>query len=132
MFEQFGLRDHRLGTVREILEDAVLHGGKRDVASPAPYRLVHGIEFEVGDRKNRRASPFSSPDQGLGSRQQFSQIEGLGDVVVGAGIQQGDDRLFFVARRDYQDRRVLPASRNFESTCIPSSLGNIRSSRTRS
>ncbi len=51
--------------------------------------------------------PFSAPDQGLGARQQFSQIERLGDVVIGAGIQQGDDRLFLVARRDYQDRRIL-------------------------
>ncbi len=45
----------------------------------------------------------------LSRREELVHREGLGDVVVGAGIERGDLDRFRVARRQDDDRRRAPA-----------------------
>ena len=54
---------------------------------------------------------LAAADEGLGARQQFAQVEWLGQVVVGPGVEQLDDLRRLVARGEDQDgRHVLAAA----------------------
>ena len=53
------------------------------------------------------ACPLPRRDQSLGARQQFTQIKRFGEVVVGPGIEQGDDGILVVTRGQHQHGCVL-------------------------
>src|SRR5271157_5017784 len=91
VLEQFGLGDHRAGTMREIF-----HRGQRDHLALSSYRKISGVDLDIRYFQHSRALALSAPDQRLGPRQQFAEIKRLGDVVIGSGIEQRYDRLLLV------------------------------------
>src|SRR5450755_4140780 len=104
VLEQFGLGDHRAGTMREILEYAILHGGESNKFSVTPHREIGGADFDFAHFQYGRTLALAAADQRFGPRQQFAQIKWLGDIIVGAGVEQGDDRLLLVPRSQDQHR----------------------------
>ena len=55
----------------------------------------------------RAAARRTAPQQGAHARQQLLALEGLDEVVVGAGVEALDARLQRVARGEHQDRDVV-------------------------
>src|SRR5664279_4312343 len=104
VLEQFGLGDHRAGTMREIFEHAILHGGEGNKFSATPHRKVGGADFDIAHFEDGGALALAAADQRFGPGQQFAEIKWLGDIIVGARIEQGDDRLLLVTRRQHQYR----------------------------
>ena len=47
---------------------------------------------------------LAAADERLGAGEQFAQVEGLGEVVVGTGVEQFDDLRAFVPGSQDQDR----------------------------
>src|ERR1017187_6135355 len=78
VLEQFGLGHHRAGTMREIFEYAILHGGESNDFSLSPHREVGGADLNVAHFQYGGALALAAPDQRLGPRQQFAKIKWLG------------------------------------------------------
>ena len=76
------------------------------ICALSPHREIGSADFDVADFQHGGALSFAAADQRLGPRQQFAEIERLGDVIVGSGIEQGYDRLLLVARGQDQHRNV--------------------------
>src|SRR5262249_6708713 len=67
------------------------------------------LHFSEHQRLTRRG-PRGVPQRGAYARQQLSDAEWLGDVVVGAGVEGLDLGLLARARREHDDRHRRPAA----------------------
>src|SRR2546421_1097780 len=94
--------------------------------SPVIARNFYGIFFFSSRRRHTRSdrdwssdvcssdlergvlvAQLGAADQRVHARQQFRQIERLGEVVVGAALEAPDPRLQLVARREQEDRKSV-------------------------
>ena len=132
VFEQLRLGYHRAGTVSKIFQHAILHRRQDDDLALTTHREISGADLDVSNSQHGGTLALAATDERLGPRQQFTQVEGLGDVIVGASVQQGDDRLLFVARGQDQYGNVSATTRKLLSSVRPSSFGSIRSRISRS
>ena len=103
MLEQFGLRDHDALAVHEIFEDAIFHGSERKFTAGAADGAPGGIHFKIVDAENGGGLAFAAADDGFGAREKFAEIERLGDVIVGAGVQESDDGIAIVFGGEDED-----------------------------
>ena len=109
------------GMAQEELEDLVLAacGGHdvpadHDLAGGAVHAEVAGLE-DLEQRRHAPAAQRSHPGEHL------LEVEGLGEVVVGAGVEAGEPVLDVVAGGEHQDRRrrLLDAQMAAEARCRP-------------
>src|SRR5271157_529877 len=96
MLQQLGFRNNSARTVRQVFKDAIFHCRETDELTLAAHGQISGVDLDVANLQHRRTLSFAATDQRLSARQQFSKIERLGNIIVGAGVQQRDDRFFLV------------------------------------
>jgi len=72
----------RVGTPLPMSSRCGIRWGEVDRVSAAHHGLLDCIQFHIGDCKDGGGDPFSAPDQCLDTRDQLSEVEGLGQVVV--------------------------------------------------
>jgi len=69
------------------------------------HGAIQRVDFQIANIESGRLLALSAAYKRLCPRQQFTQIKGLGEVIVSAGIQQAYNRFLLVYRRDNQYRR---------------------------
>ena len=103
VFEQFALADDDPRPVHQIFKNAVLDGREVNQHALALHRLLQRIDFQA-----------QSGQRGMGC--QLAQVEGLGKVVVGPGVEQLHNGLRALLRRQHQHRRgVLAAAQALQN-----------------
>ena len=110
MLDQFGARDHAPGVVHQISEQPVFVAGELDRiavdrdapgARIEPHRSADEFAFGVADR---------AAQQRAHARQHFLEMEGLGDIIVGAGVEALHLVAPAVARGEHQHRHGAPGA----------------------
>ena len=100
--------------------------------SPRVTSWVSAFSDQVADAQRRRAARGAAAQQRAHPRQQLLALEGLDEVVVGAGVEALHARLQRVAGGEDQDRHVVVARAALRATSRPSTSGRPRSRITRS
>ena len=77
-----------------------------DVATAATRRVAAGIDDQVADGQLGREDVAASPGEGAKPGEELAEVEGLRQVVVGAGVESLDLVVDGVARGEHEDRRV--------------------------
>ena len=91
VLEQFTLADDFARVVDEVFEDAVLGGRQVDERAGAANRLLQRVQLDIESGERGVGGALAAADEGLGAGDELAQIEGLGQVVVGPGVEQFDD-----------------------------------------
>ena len=82
-----------------------------DLAAGAPHPPGVGLDPQVGEEQRRRfvgvVVGSGAAQQGAHPGEQLVELERLGQVVVGAGIEPGDTIGRLGARREHQDRQAV-------------------------
>ena len=105
------------------------------VAAAAAYLAGREVHREVGEREHLGVVALGRHDpaqQGAQPGEQLLQGEGLGQVVVGAGVEALHPVADRVAGGQHQDRYVVAGGRSARVVSIPSSRGIITSMTTTS
>ena len=74
----------------QVLEQLELAGRELDVALAAEDLAGVGIEAQVANHEEGAAARRAPAQQGSQAGQQLVALEGLDEVVVGAGVEPGD------------------------------------------
>jgi len=82
---------------------------ERDRLAVPADPLAGRFEHHAGVLQARRGAAAGAANQGAQACLQFEQIEGFGQVVVGAGVEPGDLVGAAVARRENQYRQRIAA-----------------------
>ena len=83
------------------------------MSRPLPiHRMTQRIDDEVADDDPRRHDFAAPPGERSQAGEQLAEIERLGQVVVGAGIEAGDSLLHRVERGEHQNGHLIPALSN--------------------
>jgi hypothetical protein len=77
--------------VHEVLEDVVLGGRKIDEDAGAVDGLFERIEGDAEGVESGVGSALAAADERFGAGDELAEVEGLGEVVVCAGIEELDD-----------------------------------------
>src|SRR4051794_2606585 len=87
--EQDRAREYLPGALEHGRQQSELFGRKLDPLSPTPDLVAERVERDVTGCKNRSVLLFSpgSPGEGPHAGQKLGESEGLGEVVVSAGVQ---------------------------------------------
>ena len=76
-------------------------------SSPRPVSKVSAPSWTAGPKEDRGRRRSGAAEQGADPEQEFLGLEGLGEVVVGAGLETGDAVLRGAAGGEEQDRDLL-------------------------
>src|SRR3954449_9141758 len=106
LVEQALARDDDALVAHQVLEQLELALGELDVALAAADLVGVGVELEVAGDQRGGAAGRTAAQQRAQAGQQLLALEGLDEVVVGAGVQPLDARLDRVARGEHEDRHV--------------------------
>ena len=102
---ELGARADLVAVAHQVVEQRVLAGRELDRLAverhPPGGRLEH--QRPVGQRRRRRSR--GTADQRAHARLQFAEVEGLGQVIVGAGVEPGDLVGAGIARGEHEDRQ---------------------------
>ena len=127
--EDHGLRDDAPGVAHQVLEQRELPRPQLDLpAGPAHLagQEVH-LDVERGEARGLRRSRRAA-DEGLHAGEELGEGEGLGEVVVAAGLQAADAVVDGAARAQEQHRASAPRARaGPRRGARPSSPGSITS-----
>ena len=100
-------RDDATGGTDEDFEDVEFERGDFDFAAVAQHLPCAGVEADAIDFEDTRfQSRLSSgtAEDGLHAGEEFVGAEGLGEIVVGAGVQTGYAVVVFSARGEHDYR----------------------------
>src|SRR6478672_442068 len=101
-----GAGDDAAGVPHEVLEQRVLLRGEVDLALTTTGRVTPRIDDEVGDGELGLKDVAAAPDESAEPREELAEVEGLGEIVVGAGVEAGDLVVDGIARREHEDGHV--------------------------
>jgi hypothetical protein len=90
MFRQFGARDHLVGMVHEIFQHLVFMGGELDRIAIDGHTAGAQIEAHRPADKLVGGMAGGATHERADAGQHFLDVERLGDVIVGAGIDALD------------------------------------------
>jgi hypothetical protein len=82
-----------------------LLGRERDLGVAAAYNVHLRVERQVADPQHGGSLGRSSPRECTQARAELAEVEGLGEVVVGADFEAGCPVVDGVARREDEYRR---------------------------
>jgi hypothetical protein len=94
------------GMAHEVLEERKLPAGEVDEPIPAPHPARAEIHLQAADLDPRRPRLVGAPREGADARQKLLQVERLGEIVVGSGVQGVYLALELVAGGQHQDRHL--------------------------
>jgi hypothetical protein len=108
VLEQFLLADDDAGAMDEVFEDVVFSGREVDEDTGAVDGLLEGIEGDAEGVEGGVGRALAAADEGLGAGDELAEVEGLGEVVVGTGVEELDDEGgAFFGGEDEDGGRVL-------------------------
>ena len=97
--------DGAAGVHHEVVEQLELLG--REMNGPAGFfnKVADRIEHDVADHDGGFdvVEGFAAADRGTQARGEFAQLEGFGNVVVGAGVERLDFALFAALHGEHED-----------------------------
>ena len=111
--------DNPADPVHEVVEHAQFEGCEFDRRTIVRGLARRGVECEASMRQLRRCHAGCPADQGLEARCHLGNMERLGHVIVGAGIQSVDFFRPSPPRSEDQDRKI--------PVLAPPSLQNLNS-----
>jgi hypothetical protein len=112
----------------QVKQQGVLARRQGDRLAVPGHPFAGRIEHHAGVFEGRRRSAAGTPDQGPQAGLQLGEVEGLGQVIIGAGIEAGDLVGTAVAGREDQHRqRVAALPQIGFSTESPLRFGRPRS-----
>ena len=91
----------------EHFEESVFGAGEGDAARAALGFAGGGVEGEIGAAEDGGAGDIAAAGDGADAGEEDVEGEGLGEVVVGAGVEAGDDVEVGVAGGEHQDGRAV-------------------------
>ena len=100
--------DHASGVDGQKLQQRVLLGRQRQLVARARDAMRARVDAQVGRLDDRILPHAAAPQQRAQPRQQLRKFERLDEVVVGAGVESFHAIGQRIARRQHQDRRVIP------------------------
>jgi hypothetical protein len=108
MLEEFLLANDNARAVHEVLEDVVLGGREVDEDAGTMNGLFQRIEGDAEGVESGVGRALAAADEGFGAGDEFAEVEGLGEVVVCAGVEELDDGAgAFAGGEDEDGGRVL-------------------------
>ena len=107
MLYQLGAADHLALVVHQVGEKLVLLRGKLHRLAVQRHLARAGVEADVARGQFRRGVARGAADEGAQPRDQLLGLEGLGKIIVGAGVQPGDLVRPAVARGEDEDGHGL-------------------------
>ena len=102
----------------EVFEQCVLLAGERDGAAGAGDGVGVGVDLQIVDAQHGAPEHRGAAEEGADAGEEFVEVEGFGEVVVGAGIEPVDAGGRVAAGRQHEDRHVVGAAqftREFQS-----------------
>src|SRR5271157_4075085 len=94
---------HTVLVEHQELNESVFLGGEAHGFPGARGGVAGGVQGEVGDLEHLGAQAGGPPQQGAQAGQQFLEVEGLGKVVVGPGIEALNAIVHGAARGQHED-----------------------------
>src|SRR4051812_5975895 len=102
--QDVAFRQHLVGMMQQVLEDRELAAGELDLFATQPHPSGRRVKPKGSLFEHRRSCPRTSSAQCPQPRNKNGIREGLGQVVVGAGVQTLDLIPDAVLRGQHQDR----------------------------
>ena len=103
MLGNFFAPDHTARIASQIFEQRVLFRRQRNLPSAARRRLRRGVQHQILDRYPMRPQFARTTQERAQPRQQLPKFEGLGEIVVCAGIEAMHAVVGGIARGEHQD-----------------------------
>ncbi len=117
----------------QVFEDVVFSGREIDERAAAVHGLLKRIEFDVERIEGGVGRAFAAANECLGARDEFAEVEGFGEVVVRAGVEQFDDGvLAFFGGEDEDGSGVFASTHAAKQARGRRGWGSMRSRMTRS
>jgi hypothetical protein len=98
--------EHLALVPQEVLEHVELQRGELDEALAAPDLVRGDIHDEIGAAEQLTAAWLAPAKERAHPREELVEREGLGEIVIGAGVESGDAVGDGVACGEHQDRDV--------------------------
>ena len=102
------LAQHLRGVAKKQLEDLVFPTGRRHDVAPDRHLARGAVHAEVARLEDLDLRGDPAPAQRSNASEHLLEVEGLGEVVVGAGVEAGEPVLDVVASGEHEDRRRRP------------------------
>ncbi len=103
MLHELGAAHHAPGVARQVVKEGEFLRGERDLPSPPRDQVAGGVDHEVADDEPGREHLAASPGEGAEPGQELAEVERLGEVVVGAGVEPRDALLDRIEGGEHED-----------------------------
>ncbi len=123
VLEEFLLADDLAGMVQQVFENVVLGGREIDERAVAVHGLLQGIEVDAERVECGMGCALAAADEGFGAGEEFAEVEGLGEVVVCAGVEQLDDGVLALFRGEDEDGGRIFAGAHAAQDAVAVELG---------
>src|SRR3989449_7792137 len=110
--QQLPVRDHHAEVLRQAGEKAKFQRREMDLHAVAPDDVLFQVRRDLAQLEYRLAGAGAGgvAQRRAHAREQLADAEGLGDIVVRAGVERLDLRALLRARREHQDRHRRPGA----------------------
>src|SRR6185437_14713901 len=112
MLEQLARGDDGAWAEDEVFEQPILSGREIDELAGAANGLLYRVERDASNGELRVGRAFAAANKRLRSRDQLTEVEGFGQVIVRSGIEQLDNGGALVARSQYKNGSLVTAAAN--------------------
>lgn len=124
--QEIGAGDDETGPIHEVVQERELASSERHEDTAAADGVRRRIERDVAHRQLRAAGLVRSAQQGPHTRRQLGEVEGLGEIVVRAGVQSEHLVTEAVASREHEDPRAAPRRTELTAQREPVPVGQTK------
>src|SRR5436190_12877368 len=79
---------------------------RKSISPPRSLRCSHSSLLEISEAHDLNGRGSAAAQERIGACDQFAELEGFGDVIVGAEIESEDDVLLLALGREHDDGHV--------------------------